>query len=278
MCLVAWAVGQSERFPWVLVSNRDEFFDRLASPMSWWRPAQTQPELLAGRDLGAGGTWLGLSRAGLLALVTNVREPGRQQLDAPSRGSLVVDWLRRAQVLGDVDSVLRVPRNGFNLLSLDLGAHPTDATAALGLCFSNRARGACLIQSGVYGLSNAGLDDPWPKVQALKLRLIQAMAAEGQRQALVDTLLASLADRHQAADAVLPRTGVSLERERLLSPAFIRIASDDLPTRVYGTRCSTVVLVERTSHGRKIHVVECSFDANGSEAAQVAFEWPLDGL
>ncbi len=138
MCLAAWAVGQSEQFPWLLASNRDEFLDRPASPMAWWRPepaagavhfvgsagppagesnsvtnpqkfgvkprpaAEPRPWLLSGRDLSAGGTWLGLTGPGHLALVTNVRERGRVLEGAPSRGTLLVDWLQRGQVLGDV--------------------------------------------------------------------------------------------------------------------------------------------------------------------------------
>lgn len=278
MCLAAWALGQSEQFPWLLASNRDESFERPASPMAWWRPTPLGPELLSGRDLSAGGTWMGLTRAGRLALVTNVREPGRQLTQSPSRGALVVDWLQREQVLGEVQPVLQEPRNGFNLVSLDLGLAPLNGKAAYGQWFSNRAPGPRLLVPGVYALSNAALDDPWPKVQSLKRSLGQAVASSMQRQELVDSLLLALANPHQAADDVLPRTGVPLERERLLSPAFIRIASSDLPPRVYGTRCSTVVVVERTALGHQLHVVERSFDATGRTSAQLAFQWPLQRL
>ena len=96
MCLAAIAIGQSARFPWVLASNRDEFFDRASAPLAWWQPAGGGPAVLSGRDLSAGGTWLGLNAQGKLALVTNVREPGRVLPGAPSRGDLVLQVCRPA--------------------------------------------------------------------------------------------------------------------------------------------------------------------------------------
>jgi uncharacterized protein with NRDE domain len=274
MCLVAWAVGRHPRFPWVLASNRDEFFDRPAAPLHWWRPAAGGTEVLGGRDLGAGGTWLGLNRLGRLALVTNVREPGRHDAASPSRGALVVQALGVAAVGDDwLDGIARAPRNGFNLLTAALAG---DGFAWVGNRPVQQRRGG----AGVWGLSNAALDTPWPKVQRLKARLAHALLAAGSADALVVSALAALADRRVAADAALPNTGVALARERLLSPACIAIPGPDPAAgSVYGTRCSTVVVVERLgntpSAGRCIHVHERTLDRHGAVSGEVALRFEV---
>ena len=295
MCLVAWSVGQSERFPWLLASNRDEFFNRPAAALAWWRPATGAPAILSGRDLSAGGAWLGLTADGRLALVTNVREPGRFDAGTPSRGDLVPHWLRDADAgaapdPARLDAIARVPRNGYNLLLADLGADS-------GHWLSNRpdprqqALGA-----GHYGLSNAGLDTPWPKVLRLKRRLAEMLAAADARmadagttpaaasdapaQALADAAFAALADTGVAPDAELPATGVPLERERQLSPAFIRIDAPDTTLSpaagVYGTRCSTVVIVERIGARRQVRVIERRYSADGGIEGETAIGFDFD--
>ena len=260
MCLAAIAIGQSARFPWVLASNRDEFFDRASAPLAWWQPAGGGPAVLSGRDLSAGGTWLGLNAQGKLALVTNVREPGRVLPGAPSRGDLVLQCLQADAA--DLDALLAVPRNGFNLHTADLSR--TDG----GVWLNNRPAQQRQLGAGVFGLSNAALDTPWPKVQRLKQRLVGAVASAGDREALMQSLLQALADAEPATDATLPATGVPLLRERQLSSAFIHIESPGVG--VYGTRCSTAVVVERSASGSTVHVVERSFTASGSIDADVA--------
>ncbi len=281
MCLVAWSVGQSERFPWLLASNRDEFFDRPAAPLGWWRPADDAPAILSGRDLSAGGAWLGLTADGRLALVTNVREPGRFDAGTPSRGDLVPQWLRDPGLdAARLDAIARVPRNGYNLLLADLGADR-------GCWLSNRPQARRLdLGAGLYGLSNAGLDTPWPKVRRLKRRLAEAIAAEAGStssaagDALVGAAIAALADADIAPDAELPATGVALERERQLSPAFIRIAAPAAgpaaASGVYGTRCSTVVLVERIGARRQVRVLERRFDAGGAIDGETELRFSFD--
>ena len=260
MCLAAIAIGQSTRFPWVLASNRDEFFDRASAPLAWWQPAGGGPAVLSGRDLSAGGTWLGLNAQGKLALVTNVREPGHVLPGAPSRGDLVLQCLQPGAA--DRDALLAVPRNGFNLYTTDL--YSTDG----GVWLNNRPAQQRRLGAGVFGLSNAALDTPWPKVQRLKQRLLMAVTSAGGREALMQSLLQSLADAEPATDATLPATGVPLLRERQLSSAFIRVESSG--AGVYGTRCSTVVVVERSASGCTVHVVERSFTSSGSIDADVA--------
>lgn len=266
MCLAALAVAQSDRFPFVLASNRDEFFHREAAPLAWWTDAGVS--LLGGRDLSAGGTWLAVNRAGRLALVTNVREPGRVLPGAPSRGELVPRWLGGG---GPplLDEMAAVPRNGFNFLASELSGHH-------GLWFSNRPEPQRrVLGPGLFGLSNAALDTPWPKVRALKRSLAGALAAAGGVNALGAALFEALAQRQPAPDAELPATGVPLQRERQLSPPFIRIEGE---AGVYGTRCSTLVIVEALAAGRRrVHMHERRFAAGGAVDGETAMAFELDG-
>ena len=286
MCLAAIAIGQCERFPFVLASNRDEYFARASQPLAWWQPSAGAAAILSGRDVTGGGTWMGLNAAGRLALVTNVREPGRQLLGSPSRGELVLQCLADTQADPQSDpqaarqvelvALARTPRNGFNLLNVDLAADPcAQPGRPVGFWASNRpeVQGRA-IGKGAFGLSNAALDTPWPKLRSLKQRLAQAVDRYRELDALTGALFAALLDPLPAPDAELPRTGLPTERERQLSSAFIHIAGGDSGT--YGTRCSTVVVVEASAGRRVVHVLERSYDATGREAGLQAerFELP----
>ncbi|MGA0610877.1 NRDE family protein [Caldimonas sp. KR1-144] len=252
MCLVALAVGASGRFPFVLASNRDEFYDRDAAPLDWWTPEGGSVELLGGRDLRAGGTWLGLSAAGRLAFVTNVRDPSSLDPTARSRGELVTRWIEgdpAADARGWWSGFDPSRYNGFNLIAGD---------AARGELFwagrdRHGAHGPVPLARGIHGVSNAALDTPWPKVKRLKSRLSEAMSSAVELDALAASLFEALADARIAPDAELPRTGVPQEVERWLSAAFIRS-----PDGRYGTRCSTLVITERGADGLATHVIERS--------------------
>lgn len=277
MCLVALAFESHPRFPLVVAANRDEFFDRAAAPLHWWSPEPHGLPILAGRDLQAGGTWMGVSPAGRLALLTNVRDPARHRATAPSRGALVTGWLAAREDLATfVATHAGVPYNGFNLLAGDWSAralywwcnHP----AATGTGAADVTASARRLAPGLYGLSNALLDTPWPKVRRLKQHLTEALGAATGRDDLVERLFAALADRTPAPDEDLPLTGVPPEWERWLSPAYIRT-----PDGRYGTRCSTVLVVERTPRGERALVVERTH-ALGSlppqERREALHPWP----
>jgi uncharacterized protein with NRDE domain len=270
MCLVALAVARSPRYPWVLASNRDEFFDRPAAPLAWWQSEGGGAEVLSGRDLVAGGTWLGLTRAGVLALVTNVREPGRFDPAAASRGGLVLQALARGpRDTAWLAGLAAVPRNGYNLVVADLkqgqaawvSNRPLPQTRALG--------------AGLFGLSNAALDTPWPKVMQLKQRLAAALDAAPSSHDLADAAFAALADRQCAPDETLPATGLPLERERQASPAFIRIDGRASGAGIYGTRCSTVVIVEQVGAQRLVQVIERRHDEDGEFSGETALSCEL---
>lgn len=239
MCLALVALGAHDRYSAVVAANRDEFHARAASPASWW-----QEGWLAGRDLGAGGTWLGVTRAGRWAFLTNVREPGRHDPAAPSRGALVTSTLADAAPL--VEAIGRIVRgaarhNGFNLVAGAAGA------AYWG---SNRAEASRALATGVHGFSNATLDTPWPKVTRTRAAFA-LWCARGDAD--VDALFALLGDRTIAPDHELPATGIPLERERLLSAPFI-------VSPEYGTRCSTVLAIDYEGVAR---FIERSFDPAG---------------
>lgn len=266
MCLVSVAIDAHRRFPLVIAANRDEFFDRPAAPLDWWSPEVGGPPVLGGRDLQAGGTWFGLTAEGRLALVTNVRRPADVEPGSPSRGNLVPQWLRTDQ------------RTDQFWMSAALGGYaPFNLIAAdfrRGDCFwaSNEAASPRRIERGVFGLSNASLDTPWPKVTALKARVAAALDDDVAVDTLAARLFDALADRAPAADANLPATGVGLELERLLSPAFIVT-----PDGRYGTRCSTVLIAERANKRLVTHVFERTFPA-GAGAPQLRrarlADWP----
>ncbi len=266
MCLVALAIDQSPRFPLVLASNRDEFFHRPSERLAWWTPELGPPDILGGRDLQSGGTWLGLTTAGRLALLTNVRGAAPHELNAPTRGRIVTEWLAARETTPDFWTRIALSgHNGFNLLAADFRHRE---------CFwaSNVGGQPLRLTAGLYGLSNAGLDVPWPKVLNLKTQLRGLLDEARDVESMATGLFDALGDRSVAADDSLPRTGIPLVWERQLSAAFIRT-----PDERYGTRCSTVVITERVQATSITHVFERSFDAHGEIAmvrAALLENWP----
>jgi uncharacterized protein with NRDE domain len=251
MCLIVCAWQAHPEFPLVLGANRDEFFARPTLPAAFW---PEQGDLLAGRDLRKGGTWLGVTRNGRIAAVTNYRDGLATPRDLRSRGQLVADYLGGDSApdafLGKVAAEPEA-YDGFNLIVGDRG----------GLhYYSNRNGDPQPMSSGVHGLSNALLDTPWPKVNRAKCGLLALLDAD--KPALLAGLFALLADESRPADPELPATGVSLDWERLLSSAYITSAT-------YGTRCSTVLLLDRSGH---ITFVERNFEPDRTRWTDQAYE------
>ncbi len=250
MCLVAFALDRSRKFPLVVAANRDEYFERPTARLAWWTPEQGGPDILGGRDLDSGGTWLGLTTQGRLGLLTNVRDARRTFEGAPSRGQIVPNWLSAREPVDRFWMRTAISGyNGFNLVAADFKS---------GECFwvSNGGTYPRRLERGVYGLSNAELDTPWPKVLTLKAKLIESLEQSTQVDELAAKLFKALADRTEAEDARLPKTGVPQERERQLSAAFIRI-----PEQRYGTRTSTLIITERVNRHQITHVFERTFSA-----------------
>ena len=249
MCLLAFALDSHPRYCLVLAANRDEDFSRRASVAGFWDDA---PQILAGRDLEAGGTWLGVSKGGRLAALTNYFGPNEYAKDKLSRGRLIPEFLSGTmtpqQYLHQLEET-GDRYNGFGLVFGDAGG--------LGY-YSNRGDAISRIPIGIRGLSNHLLDTPWPKV---------ATATEGLRHILggeeidPEDIFRLLADPERHPDHLLPDTGVSLERERALSAVFV--SHDD-----YGTRTSTVVLIDRDN---RIRFLERSFDRQQRITSTVEF-------
>lgn len=247
MCLIVFAWRPAHAMPLVLAANRDEFYARPSLPLAAWEDA---PGLYGGRDLEAGGTWLGVGPGGRFAALTNIRDP-RQPPYGRSRGELAVQFLRSP--LGPEAFLADLARraddySAFNLLIGD------DRQLWL---LNSREGTPEQLPEGVYGLSNAALDTPWPKVQKGKA-LFHECLIDPQPSALLDLLH----DAQQPPDAALPDTGVGLNTERLLSSIFIA-------TRSYGTRASTVLLVN--ADGSR-HLIERSYGPYGARLGEVRIE------
>lgn len=245
MCLIAFAWNPLGEHSLVVAANRDEFYARPTTPAQWW---DQHPDVWAGRDLTAGGSWMGVTRQGRFAALTNFREGGRHDPAAPSRGALVSDFLIGHESPSEYLRKLgknAAPFNGFSLVVGEL----TGPTPSLWILSHRRGApspGPQALEAGVYGLSNATLDVPWPKV----VRTTAALATLKAIEADIPAYLQMLSDTTTASDETLPSTGIPLERERALSAAFI-ICPD------YGTRSQTVLKVWRAGH---VEAAERSFD------------------
>ena len=245
MCLIAFAWQMSGR-PLLLLGNRDEFHPRPTRAASFWNE-EGHPQLLAGKDLEAGGTWLGVTRSGRFAALTNIRSPEARQ-GPRSRGKLVLDYLTGKMSPGDYLNSLTDELGeyaGFNLL----------AGSMQQLWYLNSQEGQPQeLAPGVYGLSNAELNSPWPKLQALCSNLTEHLDTDSDS----DTLLELLKDSREYPDDQLPDSGVSPEWERRLSATFI-LGED------YGTRASTLLGIDADG---SITFVEQNFGPNGEELSE----------
>ena len=226
MCLIFISLQEHPTYKLIVAGNRDEFYNRKTAAAGFW---EDHPEILAGRDLQAGGTWMGISRSGNVGMLTNYRDPGNINPVAPSRGQLVSDFLQSSEPPYNYLSTLSNKGKGYNGFNLIVGS------AEELWYYSNYKKGVEKLSHGFHGISNHLLDTPWPKL----IRGKQKMEAALKRSDVSpENLFEILYDDHLAPDTQLPNTGLSLERERALSSMFIK-------TENYGSRCSTVILVDR---------------------------------
>ena len=234
MCLIVFAWHVVPGMPIVACANRDEFYDRPATPAGPWPHA---PHVIAGRDLQGGGSWMGVSVTGptgpRFAALTNIRAPGERRIDAPSRGALVADYLRGELDAGAYVAALAEQPDLYNGYNLVLGDRETL------YWYSNRGQddprnGQPLERGRIYGISNGLLDTPWPKVLRTKAQFA-SLLCQGAPE---DAYFEMLADTTRAPDVRLPETGMPIEVERMLSPVCIESPG-------YGTRTSTVVRLYR---------------------------------
>ena len=233
MCLLVFAWRSHPDYPLILVGNRDEFYTRRTRPAAWWGHAVS---LLAGHDEEAGGTWLGITRRGRFAALTNVRAPTERNPHAPSRGALVLSALQapqRGREWLDAHAPKTAAFNGYNLLVGDVLPNEGDPDACGLHYYSNRLQQAPQsLAPGIYGLSNGFLDTPWPKVT----RAVGAFACTIAAGVALEPLIRLMEPRDEARESELPATGVPLDWERALSAIQIRANG-------YGTRTTTVLTV-----------------------------------
>jgi uncharacterized protein with NRDE domain len=262
MCLVAFAVGASARWPLVIAANRDEFLERPTLPLARWNTASGQ-EVISGRDLRAGGTWMGITPGGRIAFLTNVRQA--QPEAAPrSRGELVTRWLESTGDAASFVAALEDQGAAFGGFNLVLG----DLRQKAWTWITNKYEGAPALHAqalapGLYGLSNAGLDTPWPKTLELK-RVLAAALQSGDGTEGLQRLWTALGNRQRALPANLPHTGVPPDLEEALSSAFVEV-----PERAYGTRCSTVLLATASGRDWDVELEERTHGREGLAAAAV---------
>jgi uncharacterized protein with NRDE domain len=250
MCVIAFAWNVHPRWRLLLIGNRDEAHARPSAPLQRWTDA---PGLIAGRDVEAGGAWMGVREPGRACVVTNVRDP-RAAKDRASRGWLVTDFLQggdSAARHADALEAIATRYRPFNLLLFDEDARFVSNDPGV------RAR---TIEDGVHGLSNGDLDAPWPKVRRVTAVLRDWLASREEDFA---PLFEAFTDETAAPDATLPDTGVGIELERVLSPVFVR-------GERYGTRATTLIALSRDGGGV---IEEHRFGANGVTQGRTALRF-----
>lgn len=240
MCLIVFANNLHPKYKLIFAANRDEFYDRPSEQAEFW---DQYPDLLAGKDLQAGGTWMGITKRGRFAAITNFRDLKNIKTEAPSRGILTLDFLQSSISPEDYYNQLKPSLDEYNGFNLLLGS------ADELYYFSNKTEGLKKLETGVYGISNAILDNPWPKVEKSK-RNLKHLIEQGDIHPW--EVLNLLDDTSLAKDEELPDTGVGLELERMLSPIFIK-------SEKYGTRSSTIVTVDKDNN---VRFVEKTYFAN----------------
>jgi uncharacterized protein with NRDE domain len=252
MCLILLALRQHPQYPVVIITNRDEYYERPSEPAHFW---PDHPNLLAGRDQKAGGTWLGINKNGHFAAVTNFREGTETSKHLLSRGELATRFLlsnKSPQVYLAELKERQDQFSGFNLILSDGKSFHF---------FSNRADNIGEMDAGYHGLSNGKLNEDWPKVRRGKLALQDVL----ESQINTKNLMTILSNQEHALDNELPSTGISKEMERVLSSRFIH-------SRTYGTRCSTVVTIDQSG---QVNFHERSFTPLAQEDALKQFSFKI---
>lgn len=254
MCLLLISYNTNPEYPFVIAANRDEFYHRPTEKAHFWKD---HPDLLAGKDVEAGGTWLGITKFGRFAAITNYRDMHTIKENAPTRGLLTLNFLTSEVSAFQYGNSLKENAdlyNGYNLLFSDLENL---------FYFSNQTKELQKLPAGIYGLSNHLLDTPWPKVIRSKQAFIDAVSKD---KVLEEELFHLLSDDREAPEDQLPDTGLSRELEKAVSPVFIK--SDR-----YGTRSSTILMVNSVN---EVIFVEKSLDTNTGKWIESRFGFQLN--
>lgn len=254
MCLIIFSWKNHPKYPLILAANRDEFYNRKTRPAQFW---EEKPGILAGKDLEAGGTWMGISKTGRIAMITNYRDLSNIRPDAPSRGKLVLNYLTSEEKSKEYLTPFEKPGNPFNGYNLIVG-NPEE----LFYQSNYSEKGIEKIPTGVHGLSNALLNTPWPKLELGKKKLQNIIKADDIDP---ESLFTMMYNDHCFPDKELPDTGIGIEKEKMLSSMFIKSPN-------YGSRCSTVLLIDL--HGNAIFV-ERTYNPTDFSYKEVRFQFNL---
>ena len=254
MCLILLAIKKHPEYKLIIAANRDEYYDRPTAPATFW---EDTPDMLAGKDLRAGGTWLGITRNGRIGAITNYRDPASRKKNTPSRGRLVSNFLLcRESPVEYLDNLAQDADNynGFNLIIGDKDQL---------FWYSNQGKDMYNLSPGIYGLSNRLLDTPWPKIIRGKNALEHILSE--REDPSPEELFQILNERTIADDESLPNTGVGPEWEIILSPIFILS-----PT--YGTRSSTLLFIDM--HDR-VTFIEKTHNSNPDHTRPLKYEFQI---
>ena len=253
MCLLLISYKMHLTYKIILAANRDEFYDRPVEAANYWKE---NPSILAGRDLKAGGTWIGITKEGRFAAITNYRDINLNKENSPSRGKLIIDFLSNKNSIKDYSKILKETSrlyNGYNLIFGDKDNL---------FYFSNKTENLTKLTPGIYGLSNHLLDTPWPKVEKGKNSFKEKI---NRKDVGINDLFDILLDKTIPPDELLFDTGLSPEIERAVSPIFVE-------TPFYGTRSSTVILWD---YSDKIIFVEKSLNSSNKKWITNSFTFKI---
>lgn len=254
MCLIFLSFNQHPDYPLIIAANRDEFYDRPASSIGLW---PEYPNILAGKDLTGGGTWLGVTKSGYFAMLTNYRDMANIKANAPTRGKLVLDYLAgefdpSTYLLAlDASSSLY---NGYNIILGSLNDP---------WYYSNQNHEMFRLGTGLYGLSNSLLDTKWPKVETGKGKFKQIIEQESLD---IEALFSFMYDKTLAPDEKLPDTGIGYEKEKLLSSMFIELPG-------YGTRNTTILVKDKNDN---VQIIERTYSHEDESTSELKFEFSLN--
>jgi len=254
MCFIAFSYKQHSKYKLIFCANRDEFYNRKAVEMHFW---PENDSILAGKDVQGGGTWLGITKKGKLAALTNFREQSTVSPTKPSRGQIVKKFLEQDYETKEFIDYLKKSKSFYEGYNLIFG------TIDKLYYFSNRSNGTLPISPGLYGLSNATLDTPWPKIKRGKALLAEAIS---KPDFSITELFNVLTDNHKVHDDMLPDTGISPVYEKELSPIFVNMEH-------YGTRSSTVILVD---YDYNANVYEQRYDNKGKVKGNSQFCFKIE--
>ncbi len=255
MCLILFALNTHPKYKLILAANRDEFFSRKTQFADFW---DEDKNILAGRDVVSGGSWLGVTSSGRFIAITNYRNPEMDIHNPQSRGALSREFLSDAQSTSEFIARIAFTRhqfNGYNLLLCDNGFGSLTH-------YSNITNVSTTIKQGIHGLSNSLLDSPWPKVELGKIMLADAISATNINP---NDLISLLKNYDTAPDHLLPKTGISTDLEKKLSPVFISMKG-------YGTRCSTALLVDKKN---EVSFLEVSYNEQREIIHKAAHQLPI---